>query len=264
EGTDLKANILEMVREEVTAVVNANIPTTNADEWDLETLIADMNAIVKLSDEFTPDALSAMTPEAIHEAFTQFAEDAYEDKEEEMTAEVMRQLERLVMLRSIDSLWVEHLTAMDDMRQGIGLQAYGQSDPLVAYKREAHDMWGQLLENIRNQIVRSIYHVEIAARPQPAPQPVTVAVQPGVTDATDGNGQIPVAAGANGAVGGDDRMQRAASSALGVKAPPKNLRTNQPAESSGGRTVVAQQKVGRNEPCPCGSGKKYKKCHGTE
>ena len=169
----------------------------------------------------------------------------------------MRALERLVMLRSIDSLWVEHLTAMDEMRQGIGLQAYGQTDPLVAYKREAHDMWDQLLVNIRNQITRSIYHVELAQQPQPAPPPVMIATQPGV--AAEGNGAAPSAS-----LMEDDRAQRAVAAAAGVKAPPRNLRTNQPVEGGGGTTVRAAPKVGRNDPCPCGSGKKYKKCHGGE
>ena len=141
EGGDVKDRIIEWVDEEIEALINSNMPTRDVDDWDLETLIADVNAIVKLSDEFTPDALARMTPEEIFDAIKQYAADAYEDREEEMTPEVMRQLERLVMLRSIDSLWVEHLTAMDEMRQGIGLQAYGQQDPLVAYKREAHDMW---------------------------------------------------------------------------------------------------------------------------
>ena len=256
EGADLKSNLLDMVREELTAIGQANLPSDNADDWDLEALLAEVNSIVKLSDEFEPHALIEMTPDAILEAIIQFAEDAYEDKEEEIGSEVMRALERLVMLRSIDTLWVEHLTAMDEMRQGIGLQAYGQSDPLVAYKREAHDMWDQLLVNIRNQITRSIYHVEIAAAPQPAPPPVTVAMQPGVAAETDGNGRIDLM--------DDSRAQRAVAAATGAKAPPRNLRTNQPVEGGGGRTVVAQKKLGRNEPCFCGSGRKYKKCHGAE
>jgi preprotein translocase subunit SecA len=257
EGTDLKSNILDMVREQIMALVNANIPSANTEEWDLETLVADMNAIVHLPDEFTPENLAQQSPEEIHDALVAFAEDAYEDKEEAIGSDLMRQLERLVMLRSIDALWVEHLTAMDEMRQGIGLQAYGQQDPLVIYKREARDMWDQLLGNISNQIVRSIYHVEIAQRPQPVAPPVTVATQPGVAE--ESNGSAPAAA-----LPGDQRTQRAVASAVGVKAPPKNLRTNQPMDGGGGQTVVTAQKVGRNEPCPCGSGKKYKKCHGAE
>jgi preprotein translocase subunit SecA len=256
EGADLKDNVLDMIREQLTAIVDANTPTDDVENWDLEALIAEVSAIVKLSDEFTPEALASMTPDAVLEAIIQFAEDAYEDKEEEIGAEIMRALERLVMLRSIDSLWVEHLTAMDDMRQGIGLQAYGQTDPLVAYKREAHDMWQQLLGNIRSQITRAVYHVELASTPQPAPPPVvTVAAQPGVAAGSDGHGNIDLT--------GDARAQRAVAAAAGVKAPPRNLRTNQPTEG-GTTTVVAQKKPGRNEPCYCGSGKKFKKCHGTE
>ena len=257
EGADLKSNILDMVHEELTSIVSLNLPTEDAHDWDLDALLAEINAVVRLSDEFTPDALAAMTPDAILEAVLEYADDAYEDKEEDLGADIMRALERLVMLRSIDSLWVEHLTAMDEMRQGIGLQAYGQTDPLVAYKREAHDMWDQLLVNIRNQITRSIYHVELAAPPQPAPPPVMIATQPGVAE--DGNGAAPAAS-----LMGDDRAQRAVAAAAGMKAPPRNLRTNQPVEGGGGTTVRAAPKVGRNDPCPCGSGKKYKKCHAGE
>ena len=85
----------------------------------------------------------------------------------------MRAIERLLMLRTIDSLWVEHLTAMDEMRQGIGLRAYGQTDPLVAYKREAHDMWSQLLEAIRHRVTRQVYHTVITQRPPQEPPPRT-------------------------------------------------------------------------------------------
>ncbi len=254
EGADLKSNLQEMVHEEIASIALTNTASRDSAEWDFDALIMEANAVVKLPEEFTVDALASMSQDEIVAALTQFADDAYEDKEEEIGTPLMRQLERLVMLRSIDSLWVEHLTAMDEMRQGIGLQAYGQSDPLVAYKREARDMWDQLLGNIRNQIVRSIYHVEITQQPRPAP--VMVAAQPGVAEAEATPAGISTMA--------NEQAERAAATALGVKAAPKNLRTNQPGEGGGGQTVVSAQKVGRNEPCPCGSGKKYKKCHGVE
>ena len=168
----------------------------------------------------------------------------------------MRQLERLVMLRSIDSLWVEHLTAMDEMRQGIGLQAYGQTDPLVAYKHEAHDMWDQLLLNIQNQIARSIFHVEIAVR-APEPPPITIMTGPSLDGDGDGAG------GASGVQFDAERAGRAVAAATGAKAMPQNLRTNQPSDGGRGTTAVATKKPGRNEPCFCGSGKKFKKCHGA-
>ena len=262
EGAGLKENILEDVRLELTQIVDSNTPGDDPDGWDIESLLNEANAIVRLPEEFTHEALAAMSPDGILEAILQFATDAYEDKEEAHGPEIMRALERLVMLRTIDTLWVEHLTAMDEMRQGVGLAAYGQSDPLVVYKREAHDMWEQLKGNIRNRITRSIYHVEIAAPAQPAPPPtVTVASQPAVA-ATGTDGAPPATNGAPQPLAGDARAQRAVASALGVKAPPRNLRTNQPVEG-GGTTVVAAQKIGRNDPCHCGSGKKFKKCHGA-
>jgi preprotein translocase subunit SecA len=153
-----------------------------------------------------------------------FAETEYERREGELGADNMRAIERMLMLRTIDSLWVEHLTAMDEMRQGIGLRAYGQTDPLVAYKREAHDMWSQLLENIRHQVTHSIYHVEITQQPAPPPPPRAAPVL-----ANAGNGG---------------------------SAPAGTTEKRQPVAAG------KAQKTGRNEPCPCGSGKKYKKCHG--
>ena len=101
---------------------------------------------------------------------------AYAEVETRFGEEAMRQVERHIMLAVIDRLWVEHLTAMDEMRQGIGLQAYGNQDPLVSYKREAHDMWEQLLGNIRQTIARAIYHVNLSQTPvqqqTPARKPV--------------------------------------------------------------------------------------------
>ena len=161
-----------------------------------------------------------------------------------MGAENMRLLERLLMLQTIDRLWVEHLTAMDEMRQGIGLQAYGQQDPLVAYKREAHDMWGQLLENIRHTIAHAIYHVGLSNVP-PAPRPAPVAV-----------------AGNGGASEGEASPMPAARAAVPAGVP-LNLRENRPDQAALPGAKANGRKVGRNDPCPCGSGHKYKRCHGT-
>jgi len=220
EGADLKANILDMVRQEIAALVDAHVPDRAETEWDVETLHDEVNTIVHLPPELSPKRLAEMDHDAVMEALLSYAEQAYEERERAIGAETMRMLERLVMLRTIDTLWVEHLTAMEEMREGIGLQAYGQADPLVAYKREAHDMWDQLLENIRRQITRQIYHVELAPRAE-----------------TDGG--RPAAVGARG---------------------PRNIRENREAASVA--AAATKGKIGRNDPCPCGSGRKYKKCHG--
>ncbi|MEX1252763.1 MAG: SEC-C metal-binding domain-containing protein, partial [Dehalococcoidia bacterium] len=232
EGADLKENIFEYVREEITELVDVHAPERREEEWDLETMLAEVNAVVKLPSTFTAKAFEELTHDEILDNLLSHAGEAYEKREAEVGVEAMRTVERLLMMRTIDSLWVDHLTAMDEMRQGIGLRAYGQTDPLVAYKHEAHDMYDQLLGGIRRQVTHSIYHVEITQRPaQPARAPVTVetrgAEAAGATD-TNGATEPPPAAGA---------------------AP-------RPA------VVAKAHKVGRNEPCPCGSGKKYKKCHG--
>jgi preprotein translocase subunit SecA len=236
EGADLKENIQAYVREEITELVDVHAPDRREDEWDLETLLAEANAVVKLPSTFTAQAFEELTHDEILDNLVSFAEEAYEQREGELGAEAMRTVERLLMMRTIDSLWVDHLTAMDEMRQGIGLQAYGQTDPLVAYKREAHDMYDQLLANIRRQVTHSIYHVEVTQRPaQPARAPVTVEGR-GAEASPDGNGAAQPAAAAV-----------AAGAAVGGSRAP---------------VTAKSQKVGRNEPCPCGSGKKYKKCHG--
>jgi len=209
-GADLKANILSMVREEMQGLVANHTGNGHGFDWDIEGLIADAATIFPLPSELNTDALSQMKLKQIEDRLTEMAEALYEEREKEQGADNMRILERLVMLRTMDKLWVEHLTEMDYMRQGIGLQAVGQRDPLVAYKREGHSLFQTLLSTIRHDVVNTIYHVGLVR--QEAPQ------------------KAPVAAGAGGS-------------------------KKQPAKVGG-------HKVGRNDPCPCGSGKKYKHCCG--
>ena len=131
----------------------------------------------------------------------------------------------------IDQLWVQHLTAMDEMRQGIGLRAYGSTDPLIAYKREAHDMWEQLLANIRSTVAKQIYHARLVTSQMPAP---TMPLPSQLHES-----------GPEGTV--DETVTRA----------------NGRAGAATATRPQAMRKVGRNDPCPCGSGKKYKRCHGV-
>ncbi len=232
EGADLRANILDMVREEICGLADTFLPSRREGEWAIEELLKEVAALFNLPPSLSAKKLEGLTREQILEAIVAASEEEYQRREAEMGEESARMLERLVMLRVIDSLWVEHLTAMDEMRQGIGLTAYGQFDPLVVYKREAHDMWDQLLANIRRQITHSIYHVQLAAPPPPR-EPVGVTEGRGATPAGTPAEAAPVAAGAR------SRSGREAA-----------------------RRPVGAHKTGRNDPCPCGSGKKYKKCCG--
>ncbi|KPJ70693.1 preprotein translocase subunit SecA [Microgenomates bacterium DG_75] len=158
--------------------------------------------------------------EKIKELLGKLAVDAYDSREKQVGSEMMRQIERFVYLRTIDRLWIDHLDAMDDLREGVGLRGYGQKDPLVEYKKEAFASFERLLTSVDHDIIRQIFRVQIG-QPRPQPQPIQTNI-----DAQDGIGLTP-----------------------------------QPAQPQQTRPAVPQKKkVGRNDPCPCGSGKKYKRC----
>jgi preprotein translocase subunit SecA len=220
QGADLKANIQEMIAEEINGLVGTYLPDDQEEERDLKGLLNELKTIMPLPPHFTQAHFADLSPEDIVEELLARAQEEYEAKEQKIGADNTRTLERLVMLGTIDRLWVGHLTALDEMRQGVGLAGYGGQDPLVAFKREAHDMWDQLLDHIRRNITRRIYHVTLSPQSAPAPRrPAAVAARPG---------------GRRGARAGRPE----------------------------GGAPAAPRKVGRNDPCPCGSGRKYKKCCG--
>jgi preprotein translocase subunit SecA len=210
-SADLKANILSMVKEEIQGIIAAHTASEQGNGWDVNGLIKEVSTIFPLPPTLSAEVLSQMKPSQIEDKLIELAEAFYEEREKELGSDNMRVVERLVMLRIIDTLWVEHLTAMENMRQGIGLHAAAQRDPLVAYKREGHNLFQNLLSAIQHDVVHSIYHVGIVKREAPQKPP------------------MPVEAGASG------KKQK---------------------------LKVGGKKIGRNDPCPCGSGKKYKHCCG--
>ncbi len=211
-GADLKANILSMVREEIQGMVAAHAGCERGN-GDIANLVADVSTIFPLPPAFNTNALSQMKPKQIEDKLVEQAEAMYEQREKELGADSMRQLERLIMLRNIDNLWVEHLTNMEHMRLEAGWQTLRQVKSIDAYKRKGYEQFQVLMDTIRHDVARTIFHVSLA-RPE-APRRAPVAAQ--------------VAAG-SGRVG-------------------KKLK-------------VKGKKIGRNDPCPCGSGKKYKYCCG--
>ncbi len=233
EGADLRSNIIEMVEQEIERVFDAFTPDENRAEWDIPALIGELKTILPLPAHFNEKFFEETDSEEAVEQVEEHAEKTYEQKEQELGEEKMRTLERLVLLGTIDRLWIYHLTALDEMRQGIGLAGYGGRDPLVEYKREAHDMYMQLTDHIRQQTTRRIYHVTLGPAQAAAPAPPT----PGRRLSTSG----PTKDGS-----GNGRPARAGSAVAAVAGP-----------------AAAPGKTGRNDPCPCGSGKKYKKCHGS-
>ncbi len=214
DGTDLKVNILSMVRDEIGNMVASRIADEHGVGWDVEGLLADVATVFPLPPALTADALLELKPKQIEGRLIELAEALYEEREKEMGPENMRVLERLVMLRIIDKLWVEHLTAMEDMRQQAGWQTLRQTRAVDAYKREGYRQFQTLLDTIQHDVVHTIYHVIVKKEPSAqAPSPMA---------------QV---AGRSGT-------------------------------SSKQKAKVGGRKIGRNEPCPCGSGKKYKHCCG--
>ncbi|MDJ0961592.1 MAG: preprotein translocase subunit SecA [Acidimicrobiia bacterium] len=203
--TEWRTEVIEQIVADATAEVDVS-------EIDWDDLVAQMTAIypTKLGPAgFSRDPLE----DEIIDAFVAEAEDLYAERRAEIGDEVMGQLERTVPLSIIDNKWREHLAEMDYLRAGIGLRAMGQRDPLVEYQREGFDLFTELVDSVKHDTLRYMYHVEVVRRQEP---------------------------------------ER-----------PRNLQTNAPGQSTKGRTVKHRDgKVGRNAPCPCGSGKKYKLCHG--
>ena len=251
EGADLRSNILEMVEQEIERAFDAFAPGDRTQDWDVPSLIAELKTILPLASRFTERYVQQAEPGTLIDEVIEHAHKTYDEKEQNLGAEKMRTLERIVLLGTIDRLWVYHLTALDEMRQGIGLTGYGGRDPLVEYKREAHDMYTQLTDHIRQQVTRRIFHVTLTPV-QPTPQPVVAGPSRGA-DKGDDDGSTAQSAPAR--PNGRRRARAARAAGNGANA------TSAPATQAPAATV--NRKVGRNDPCPCGSGKKYKKCHGS-
>jgi preprotein translocase subunit SecA len=234
EGQSLKDQAIGFVEEVVLATVDEWAPAdAYPDDWDRAGLLTALGEVFPVSS--TEEDIAGITEQ--HELGDRFAEEAlaaYEAKEAEVGAEVMRELERVVLLNITDTKWREHLYEMDYLQEGIHLRAYAQQDPLVEYQREAFDMFEALTASIRADFVQYIYRVELVRQEQ---QPQAPKVQRLKENRDD------VVAGAAGEGGGE--------SGGGGAAQPGN--PNQ----------AISDKTPRNAPCPCGSGLKYKKCHGA-
>jgi preprotein translocase subunit SecA len=186
---------------------------------------------------------SELEPQQIEASLLEGAVKSYQTKEGQLTAELMRQLEKSVLLQIIDSKWKDHLYAMDNLREGIGLRAYGQRDPLVEYQHEAYILFTDMVEAIKQESVEMLLKVQLMRRePKPARGILEAIPQKLVHETTSALAGAP----------SKSDPQPEGAGAPSVKS------------SLGGPQPVHRQtpKVGRNDPCPCGSGKKYKKCCG--
>ena len=272
-GEGLRDQIAEMLSARVTALVSEHCPDAlHPEDWDMEGL-AEKVAFNLLppgrvsATSLTRVAWGGRPPgegrrredarEALGEELLSLTRAVYAEREAEFGPETMRELEKLVMLRVVDAKWMAHLDAMDDLREGVGLRAYGQKDPLVEYKLEAFAMFNEMVEAIQDEIGRLILKVQVNRRVETPPERIGVAQKPEARGLV-GRGTT---AGTQGTAGTPD-VDNVAPGA-GAAGPLVGGRGRAPVGRGKGSPVVKGEKVGRNDPCPCGSGKKYKKCHGA-
>ena len=264
EGVDQKDHILDMTRGIVEQTVDMRCPTTkHPDTWDLGSLRNDVLSLFGAKIDLAE--LGNLTKDEISDAIADKLKQKYEDKEALVGADTMRHAERMVMLNVIDNQWKDHLLSMDELKQGIGNRAYGQKDPLVEYKKESFDLFSAMMDRIEDETVRYLYFLQVTQNAPVMPFPEEGEEEGGEEEPSNGSAAQAAAAAA-------EAQRQAAKSSMEdftrniQRKKEKELQDLQfvGGDSTGAsKTVNAGQKVGRNDPCPCGSGKKYKKCHGA-
>lgn len=244
-GADLKKNVVGMIEANITDVLEQHLKGTHPDTWEDSTLMLvtqELRAIIDLPSEFLdPEYLRDYDYEDIEETLISHARTLYDAVEDEYGAENLRSLERFIMQKVIDDNWVEHLTSMERLRQSIGLEAFGQRDPLVMYRHEGHRKFQELQEQIRRG---DFYDPQVGAKSNFTLHSIRSLAQVGA----QAQSQAMRNASANRGNG-----RRGVAPSVMTKVVPEGRE----AVPAGGR------KVGRNSRCPCGSGKKYKRCHGA-
>ena len=258
EGTDQKDLILEdYVSSILGDLLEEYCPEkAHVDDWNIKALkdaIFTRFGVDILAEGVKPEASSRGE---LGDAIFNKLKERYDAKEALIGPQAMRHHERMIMLSVIDQQWKDHLLSMDHLKEGIGLRGYGQHDPLVEYKKESFEMFEAMMQRFQEDTVRYLYLMQILERPaepQRPPQQVDAAAQDG-----DGNGRRP------------HRMVSTSADELEEAFMRRKRRELEQARMAGGgeapqvqQVVRGQEKVGRNDPCPCGSGKKYKKCHGA-
>ena len=250
DGKDLSSRIEEIVEDEVDAVIDENCPAKlPSDDWDMKAVdmwAANMTGEASFKAE---EVDHEDDPEALEDALEEYLMGTYRSKEETLGADAMRQLESQVMLRIMDVRWMNHLQAMDYLKTGIGLRAFGQRDPLVEYKEEAHRAFSELTTSMYEDFLRTLLRLRIAA---PVEQEESSPLDGKVSYSS------PEAALSENTIAG--RGTRPAQATAGQ--PPKPAATAKPKTYRKDEDSDPYVNVKPNDPCPCGSGKKFKKCHG--
>jgi preprotein translocase subunit SecA len=220
-GENVRDSIIGMIKESIETTCKIYLSSDDEhDTWNIDGLRDFYAGWLSKEDDFRYDEqqLEDITREDIIAELTERAMKIYDEKEEHYGEEMMRELERVILLKTVDRYWMDHIDNMDELRRGIHLRAYGQKDPVVMYRLEGFDMFDQMVASIREDTARLMLTVQIRSEEEPKREQVAKPIATS-SDGTD------------------------------VRRPIRK---------------TAAQKVGRNDPCPCGSGKKYKKCCGAD
>jgi preprotein translocase subunit SecA len=222
------------------------------EQWDVDALRREAGDVFAI--DLSRVDFSDKTSDEMRDAIWQLAQSSYKEKETLVGGDVLRRIERDIMLQIADTQWKDHLYSLDHLKEGIGLRGYGQRDPLVEYKKESFELFQAMKERVDEETVRFLWRIRFGEEPPPQPRRVA---RPKSTLILSGPGDEPVPAFAG-----------VRSTTAAAPAPARQPSANrQPARVGGDDATVKtvrrdEPKVGRNDPCPCGSGKKYKKCHG--
>src|SRR5580698_1116582 len=265
EGTDQKEHVMEMTRGLVQAQVDVRCPdNAHPDSWDLAGLKTDI--LSQFGYRVETAEFTQMNRAEIEDAIFNRIMLKYQEKEDLLGPDIMRQTERMIMLQVIDDQWKDHLLSMDHLKEGIHLRGYGQKDPLVEYKKESYILFQDMMDRIEDESLRSLFFLQVR-RGEPGLEPPAPVLPFPMDEDEEEEEEEPQPSAA------EQQKKRAAQAA--VEDMTKKLQRDKDKELAemqfvGGdgsaaakKQVINNDKVGRNDPCPCGSGRKYKKCHGA-
>jgi preprotein translocase subunit SecA len=259
EGTDQKERIFEMARGIIAAVVAERIPEKgHSDDWDIAGLESDI--LTRFGAQLRLNDLRGASYDEIEDTIFDQIRQKYEDKEALIGSEYLREAERVIMLNVIDNQWKDHLLSMDHLKEGIGLRGYGQKDPLLEYKKESFTLFQEMMDRIEDETIRYLFFLQVSESPGPN-VPFEDYDDDDAAGVAVSHEPEPDPADRQAARASIDDFTRNIQKKKERELADLQFLGAAPAAPKG--PVLAQKKPGRNEPCWCGSGKKYKKCHGV-
>src|SRR4029077_3814909 len=268
EGKDQRDYVLGIAEDVVRELVDTFCPREqHPDQWNTTQFLAESNAQFGIDMKAAGADPGTLSHDQLADAAAAAVTKRYEEKEKQFGADLMRWLERRIILDVVDSQWKDHLLSLDHLKEGIGLRGYAQKDPIVEFKKEAFVLFEDMMARIDNETIRYLFHIQIQqAEKPPDEMQLRPEAQRGPAPPRSGGAQVAVASAA--ARASEPPPQHLPEVARQLERKQQRQQRDLqyqtgPAQAEAPKPVRAGAKVGRNDPCPCGSGKKYKKCHGA-